>query len=143
MWTGPTTTITTTTTTTATTRFTSPPGATAAPPAGAAVLAQMVVAMQAAAAAFAPGPGVPAPPPRVKILPLIFKGLPGERPEAHLMRANDWMDTYNILPVNKPTNFKHTLNQLAREWYDSLTFLIAWNELQQGSADISLPRDNP
>ena len=41
------------------------------------------------------------------------------------------MDTYNILPVNKPTNFKHTLDHLAREWYDSLTFPIAWNDLQQ------------
>ena len=41
------------------------------------------------------------------------------------------MDTYNILPVNKPTNFKHTLDHLAREWYDSLTFPIAWNNLQQ------------
>ena len=61
----------------------------------------------------------------------IFKGLPGERPEAHLLRANDWMDMYNILPVNKPTNFKHTLDHLAREWYDSLTFPIAWNDLQQ------------
>ena len=41
------------------------------------------------------------------------------------------MDTYNILPVNKPVNFKHTLDHLAREWYDSLTFPIAWNDLQQ------------
>ena len=39
------------------------------------------------------------------ISPPIFKGLPGERPEAHLLRANDWMDTYNILLVNKPANF--------------------------------------
>ena len=41
------------------------------------------------------------------------------------------MDIYNILPVNKPANFKHTLDHLAREWYDSLTFPIAWNDLQQ------------
>ena len=41
------------------------------------------------------------------------------------------MDTYNILPVNKPANFKHTLDHLARKWYDSLTFPIAWNNLQQ------------
>ena len=88
--------------------------------------------MQAAAAGLpAPGPGPVLPPPRVKISPPIFKGLPGERPEAHLLRANDWMDTYNILPVNKPANFKHTLNHLAREWYDSLTFHIAWDDLQQ------------
>ena len=107
-----------------------PPGP---PTTGAALLVQMVAAMQAATAGLpAPGPGAPAPaPPRVKIPPLIFKGLPGERPEAHLLRANDWMDTYNILLVNKPSNFKHTLNHLAREWYDSLTFPIAWNDLQQ------------
>ena len=67
----------------------------------------------------------------MKLPPPIFKGLPGERPEAHLLRANDWMDTYNILPVNKPISFKHTLDHLAREWYDSLTFPIAWNNLQQ------------
>ena len=88
--------------------------------------------MQARAAGLpAPGPGPALPPPRVKISPPIFKDLPGERPEAHLLRANDWMDTYNILPVNKPANFKHTLDHLAREWYDSLTFPIAWNDLQQ------------
>ena len=98
----------------------------------AALLAQLVAAMQAAAAGLlAPGPGLAPPPPRVKISPPIFKGLPGERPEAHLLTANDWMDTYNILPVNKPANFKHTLDHLAREWYDSLTFPIAWNDLQQ------------
>ena len=106
-----------------------PPGL---PPAGATLLAQLVAAMQTAAAGLpAPGPGLAPPPPRVKISPPIFKGLPGERPEAHLLRVNDWMDTYNILSVNKPANFKHTLDHLAREWYDSLTFPIAWNDLQQ------------
>ena len=110
-----------------------PPGPLGPLPARAALLAQMVVAMQVAAAGIpVPGPGNPAPPPpRVKLPPPIFKGLPGERPEAHLLRNNDWMDTYNILPVNKPANFKHTLDHLAREWYDSLTFPIAWNDLQQ------------
>ena len=47
------------------------------------------------------------------------------------MRANDWMDTYLIPVVQKPANFKHTLDHLAREWNDSLVMLIAWNELQQ------------
>ena len=108
-----------------------PPGPPGLPPAGAALLAQLVAAMQASAAGLpAPGPGPAPPPPRVKISPPIFKGLPGERPEAHLLRANDWMDTYNILPVNKPTNFKHTLDHLAREWYGLLTFPIAWGDLQ-------------
>ena len=109
-----------------------PPSPPCPPPAGAALLAQLVDAMQAAGAGLpAPGPGPTPPPPRVKISPPIFKGLPGERPEAHLLRANDWMDTYNILLVNKPANFKHTLDHLAREWYDSLTFPIVWDDLQQ------------
>ena len=109
-----------------------PPGPLGPPPAGAALLAQLVAAMQATAAGLPTlSPGLAPPPPRIKISPPIFKGLPGERPEAHLLRANDWMDTYNILPVNKPANFKHTLDHLAREWYDSLTFPIAWNDLQQ------------
>ena len=110
-----------------------PVGLAGPPPTGATLLAQMIAAMQAAAAGLpAPGPEGPAPPtPRVKIPPPNFKGLLGERPEAHLLRANDWMDTYNILPINKPANFKHTLDHLPREWYDSLTFPIAWNDLQQ------------
>ena len=108
-----------------------PAGPLGPPAARAALLAQLVAAMQAAAAGLpAPGPGPAPPQPRVKISPPIFKGFPGGRPEAHL-RANDWMDTYNILPVNKPANFKHTLDHLAREWYDSLMFPIAWNDLQQ------------
>ena len=74
-----------------------PAGPAGPPPAGATLLAQMVAAMQVAAAGIpTPGPRGPAPPPpRVKLSPPIFKGLPGERPEAHLLRANDWMDTYS------------------------------------------------
>ena len=92
------------------------PGAPPAPPPGGGpgglggpnLLAQMVQAMQLAAAALSPpGPRAPPPPPRVKIPPPIFKGLPGERPEAHLMRANDWVDTYLIPVVQKPANSKH------------------------------------
>ena len=105
-----------------------PPGPPGPLPAGAALLAQMVAAMQATAA------GITSPRPRrssttlawsENIPPPIFKGLLGERPEAHLLRANDWMDIYNILPANKPANFKHTLDHLAREWYDSLMLPIA------------------
>ena len=81
-----------------------PPGPPGPMLTGAALLAQMVAAMQAAAAGIStPGLEGPTPqPPRVKLPPPIFKGTPGERPEAHLLRANDWMDTYNILRVNKP-----------------------------------------
>ena len=93
-----------------------PPGGRGGSPAGGpALLAQMVTAMQAAAA------GITSPRPRrssttptqsENICP-YFKGLLGERPEAHLLRADDWMDIYNILPANKPANFKHTLDHLA------------------------------
>ena len=78
-----------------------PPGP---PPLGAALLAQIVATMQAAAAGLpAPGPGCLAPPlPRVKITPPIFKGLLGERPKAHLLRANDWMDTYIYYQSTSP-----------------------------------------
>ena len=41
------------------------------------------------------------------------------------------MDTYLIPVVQKPVNFKHTLDHLAQEWYDSLVMPMAWNELQQ------------
>ena len=85
-----------------------PAGPVGPPPAGATLLARLVAAMQATVAGLPTlGPGLAPPPPGQK-------GLPGERPEAHLLRANDWMDTYNILPVNKPANFKHTLDHLAR-----------------------------
>ena len=30
--------------------------------------------------------------PKVKIPPPVFKGLPGERPDAHLLAASDWME---------------------------------------------------
>ena len=30
--------------------------------------------------------------PKVKIPPPVFKGLPGERPDAHLLASSDWME---------------------------------------------------
>ena len=30
--------------------------------------------------------------PKVKIQPPVFKGLPGERPDAHLLATSDWME---------------------------------------------------
>ena len=55
--------------------------------------------------------------PRVKIQPLVFKGMPGERPDAHLLAAADWMEAMRIRPGNFIENFRHTLQHLAREWY--------------------------
>ena len=58
--------------------------------------------------------------PRVKIHPSIFKGTPGERPDAHIYVAEDWMEAMRVRRDDYITKFKHTLNHLAREWYNSL-----------------------
>ena len=34
--------------------------------------------------------------PRVRIPPSIFKGLPGERPDAHLLATEDWMEAMHV-----------------------------------------------
>ena len=53
--------------------------------------------------------------------PPIFRGDKGERPEAHILRAEDWMEASNPGMTNamKVRNFKLTLDYLAREWYDN------------------------
>ena len=58
--------------------------------------------------------------PRVKIHPPIFKGTPGEWPDAHIYAAEDWMEAMRVRRDDFITKFKHTLNHLAREWYHSL-----------------------
>ena len=56
---------------------------------------------------------------RRRIPPPVFKGEKGERPEAHLLRAEDWMEAIGIKTEgDKMTNFKLTLDHLAREWYN-------------------------
>ena len=51
--------------------------------------------------------------PRVKIPPPIFKGLPGERPDAHIYTAEDWMEAMHFREDQYIDKFKHTLNHLA------------------------------
>ena len=47
-----------------------------------------------------------------------FKGMIGEYPEPHLLRAVDWFDSQGIRrDIDKVYNFKHTLDGEAREWY--------------------------
>ena len=55
------------------------------------------------------------------VKPPIFRGDKGERPEAHILRAEDWMEASNPSMTNamKVRNFKLTLDHLAREWYDN------------------------
>ena len=47
--------------------------------------------------------------PKVKIQPPVFKGMPGERPDAHLLATADWMEAMRIGPGDLIENFKHTL----------------------------------
>ena len=55
---------------------------------------------------------------RKRIQAPISKGMIGERPEPHLLRAVDWFDSQGIRrDVDKVYNFKHTLDGEAREWY--------------------------
>ena len=57
---------------------------------------------------------------RRRIPPPIFKGEKGERPEAHLLRAEDWMEAIGITAEHdRILNFKLTLDHLAREWYNN------------------------
>ena len=53
--------------------------------------------------------------PRVKIHPPIFKGIPGERPDAHIYIAEDWMEVMRVRRDDLITKFKHTLNHLVRD----------------------------
>ena len=69
--------------------------------------------------------------PRVKIQPPVFKGIPGERPDAHLLAAGDWMEAMRIGPGDYIDHFKHTLQHLALEWYHGLDlhqFCGNWHE---------------
>ena len=52
--------------------------------------------------------------------PPVFRGYKGERPEAHILRAEDWMEASNpgMTDTMKVRNFKLTLDHHAREWYD-------------------------
>ena len=52
--------------------------------------------------------------PRVRIPPPIFKGLPGERPDAHLLATEDWMEAMQVKPNDYIDKFKHTLQHLAQ-----------------------------
>ena len=62
--------------------------------------------------------------PKVKIPPPVFKGLPGERPDAHLLAAADWMEAMRLKPHDFIDNFKHTLQHLAHESF------AAWTQIR-------------
>ena len=69
-----------------------------------------------------------------RISPPTFKGEPGERPEAHLLRALDWFDAIGIVTdKDMLRNFRHTLDGNAREWFadlwDKEKCTLTWDEL--------------
>ena len=53
--------------------------------------------------------------PHVKVPPPIFKGIPGEHPDACVFAADDWMEAMHFRGNHYIDKFKHTLNHLARE----------------------------
>ena len=69
-----------------------------------------------------------------RISPPTFKGEPGERPEAHLLRALEWFDAIGIVTdKDMLSNFRHTLDGNAREWFadlwDKEKRTLTWDKL--------------
>ena len=66
--------------------------------------------------------------------PPSFRGIQGERPEAHILRAEDWMDASNptMEEKQKIKNFRLTLDHHAREWYDTADCKGTWKDLKLG-----------
>ena len=65
------------------------------------------------------------------IKPPSFKGNPEDRPEAHILRAEDWMDASNpdMTDTAKVKNFRLTLDHHAREWYDKADCKTSWKQV--------------
>ena len=70
---------------------------------------------------------------RMRINSPIFKGKKGERPEAHILHARDWMDAIGVTrDEDKTRYFRLTLDHLAREWYnDTGTDITDWTNMKQ------------
>ena len=62
------------------------------------------------------------------IKPPVFRGDDGERPEAHIMRAEDWLEASDptMTEDQKIKNFRLTLDHNAREWYDKADCKDTW-----------------
>ena len=66
------------------------------------------------------------------IKPPSFKGNPGDRPEAHILRAEDWMDASNpdMKDAAKVKNFRLTLDHHAKEWYYKADCKTSWKKMK-------------
>ena len=66
------------------------------------------------------------------IKPPIFRGDDGERPEAHLMRAQDWLEAtdHTMTEAQRIQNFRLTLDHNAREWYDKADCKDTWDNMR-------------
>ena len=59
-----------------------------------------------------------------------FSGKPEEDVKVHLLRTNDWMETYNFPEVAKVQRFCLTLTSEARLWYETLRpIVVDWTGL--------------
>ena len=66
------------------------------------------------------------------IKPPIFRGDDGERPEAHLMRPQDWLEATDptMTEAQRVQNFRLTLDHNAREWYDKADCKDTWEHMR-------------
>ena len=68
-----------------------------------------------------------------KVLNLLHsRDIPGDRPEAHIFRAEDWMEASNpdMKDAAKVKNFRLTLDHHAREWYDKADCKTSWRKMK-------------
>ena len=62
--------------------------------------------------------------------PHIFKGLPGEKPDLHFLKASDWLENNRSPEHEKYHDFMYTIDDVAQGWYDDIVVLVYWNALQ-------------
>ena len=69
-----------------------------------------------------------------KIPPPIFKGEMGDKPDTHVIRSEDWMDSLGIEARDnkvRKEHFKYTLDGTAREWLRDINVAeLSWEQLK-------------
>ena len=68
--------------------------------------------------------------PNKKASPPISKGLPGDKPDPHLFKENNWLKNNRTPDHEKSYNFIYTLDDVAGEWFDDIAVSTGCNAIQ-------------